>query len=258
MTESEWLRAIDPHAMIEFLREKPTHFRTRWQGWLFLPRFKISERKWRLFYTACVRRIQHLLPNETFCQLIEVHEKFADGLARKEKLQEAVAQSVEAAEETIFEESESDLGSNSAANWAVLSISSFHRYEEGTQLDTLRQAARARAFGDLKGRHVTTRVMTLEQGILRELAHQATLLRDILGNPHHPSLVDPTWLAWEGGTVSRIAQSIYDARRFEELPILADALEDAGCSDETILQHCRAEGEHMKGCWIVDLLLKKE
>jgi hypothetical protein len=55
-----------------------------------------------------------------------------------------------------------------------------------------------------------------------------------------------------------LAQSIYDNRRFEDMPILADALEDAGCSSKEMLEHCRCGGEHVRGCWLVDLLLQKE
>jgi hypothetical protein len=54
-----------------------------------------------------------------------------------------------------------------------------------------------------------------------------------------------------------MAQAVYDARRFADLPILADALEDAGCGEPSILAHCRSGGEHIRGCWVVDLLLGK-
>ena len=56
----------------------------------------------------------------------------------------------------------------------------------------------------------------------------------------------------------QIAQAIYDDRAFDRMPILADALEDAGCTDRAILDHCRSEGPHVRGCWVVDLLLGKE
>jgi hypothetical protein len=68
---------------------------------------------------------------------------------------------------------------------------------------------------------------------------------------------EPSWLAWNDGTVPRIAQDIYDEWAFDRLPILADALEDAGCDNADILAHCRQAGEHVRGCWVVDLLLDK-
>ena len=65
------------------------------------------------------------------------------------------------------------------------------------------------------------------------------------------------WLAWNGGTVPRIAQAIYAERAFDRLPVLADALEDAGCANADVLAHCRSGGEHVRGCWVIDLLLGK-
>src|SRR5262249_25241945 len=69
--------------------------------------------------------------------------------------------------------------------------------------------------------------------------------------------LSPDWLHWNDGTVARIAQAIYDERAFERLPVLADALEDAGCDNADILSHCRSDGPHVRGCWVVDLLLGK-
>ncbi len=66
---------------------------------------------------------------------------------------------------------------------------------------------------------------------------------------------DAAWLAWNGGTVQKVAQSIYDERAFDRMPILADALEEAGCTNQDILGHCRQPREHVRGCWVVDLLL---
>jgi hypothetical protein len=69
--------------------------------------------------------------------------------------------------------------------------------------------------------------------------------------------VDPAWLCWNGGTVRRLAQALYDERAFDRLPALADALEEAGCGDAKILGHLRSPGPHVRGCWAVDLLLGK-
>jgi hypothetical protein len=84
---------------------------------------------------------------------------------------------------------------------------------------------------------------------------QAILLRCIFGNPFRPAVFDP---AWRTPNVTAVAQAIYEERRFAELPILADALEEAGCTCEEILSHCRSGGEHVKGCWPLDLVLGKE
>ena len=96
-----------------------------------------------------------------------------------------------------------------------------------------------------------------ESGIRRAIAD---LLRDIFGNPFRPSLPPPpAVLAWNDSTVPRIAAGIYEERAFDRMPILADALLDAGCENEEILQHCRQQkGVHTRGCWVIDLHLGKE
>jgi hypothetical protein len=83
------------------------------------------------------------------------------------------------------------------------------------------------------------------------------LLRDVFGNPFRPVAVAPKWLAWNHAAVYQLAAAIYAARSFEQLPVLADALQDAGCDKADLLAHCRQPGEHARGCWVVDLLLDK-
>jgi hypothetical protein len=97
-----------------------------------------------------------------------------------------------------------------------------------------------------------------------ELAAQALLLRDIFGNPFRPITLHPAVLTWNDATVVRLAQAAYEERHMPEgtldngrLAVLADALEEAGCNDADILSHCRSGGEHVRGCWVVDLLLGK-
>jgi hypothetical protein len=83
----------------------------------------------------------------------------------------------------------------------------------------------------------------------------AELLRDVFGNPFRPVTADPAWLS---STVTAMARGIYADRAFDRLPILADALQDAGCDHEDVLAHCRGPGPHARGCWVVDLALGKE
>jgi hypothetical protein len=98
-----------------------------------------------------------------------------------------------------------------------------------------------------------------------ELAAQAGLLRCVLGNPFRPVRMNPAWLAWNAGSLPELAAVAYDYRDLPSglldptrLSVLADALEEAGCSDPDILDHCRQPGEHVRGCWVVDLILGKE
>ena len=89
-----------------------------------------------------------------------------------------------------------------------------------------------------------------------EMAAQCALLRCLFGNPFRPSPPLPSAvLAWNGRLVPRLAKAIYDERRWSDLPLLADALLDAGCEDEPLMEHCRSSGEHARGCYAVDMIL---
>jgi hypothetical protein len=112
---------------------------------------------------------------------------------------------------------------------------------------------------------------TIKRGVSREAGdaaedpakaaarkRQAALLHDIFPNPFQfPPVIDPACLRWQGGTVVKLAQAIYDDRAFDRLPILADALDDAGCTDTVILNHLRGPGPHVRGCFALDLVLGK-
>lgn len=88
---------------------------------------------------------------------------------------------------------------------------------------------------------------------------QLAILCDIFGpRPFRLVTINPAWLAWQSGTVAKLAQGIYRERAFDRLPILAEALEEAGCDNADILAHCRRVGPHVRGCWVVDLLLGKD
>jgi hypothetical protein len=89
------------------------------------------------------------------------------------------------------------------------------------------------------------------------LEAQTNLLRCILGNPFRPVTIDPGWLTWHDGLLVSMARQMYESRDFTDMPILADALEEAGCTDQDILGHCRSGREHVRGCWVVDLVLGK-
>jgi hypothetical protein len=85
-----------------------------------------------------------------------------------------------------------------------------------------------------------------------ECPEQADLVRDVFGNPFRPVAFDP---AWRTSTAVAIARGMYEPRDFSAMPILADALQDAGCENADILDHCRGPGPHVRGCWVVDLVL---
>jgi hypothetical protein len=83
----------------------------------------------------------------------------------------------------------------------------------------------------------------------------AIRIRDIFGNPFRPVSINPDWLT---SSVLALAEGIYADRAFDRMPVLADALQDAGCENADILNHCRGDGPHVRGCWIVDLLTGRE
>jgi hypothetical protein len=89
-----------------------------------------------------------------------------------------------------------------------------------------------------------------------EAEAQCRLIRDLFVNPFRPPhALDPAWLRWHDGVVVALAQDIDDGRAFDRMPILTDALQDAGCEDADLLDHCRGPGPHARGCWVIDLIL---
>ncbi|HET6575012.1 MAG TPA: hypothetical protein VFG68_15505 [Fimbriiglobus sp.] len=97
------------------------------------------------------------------------------------------------------------------------------------------------------------RVLSRSSGERLE-AEFCCLLRDIFGNPFRPIAFDPSWRT---STAVGLARQMYESRDFSTMPILADALEEAGCDEPPVLAHCRGDGPHVRGCWVVDLVLGK-
>jgi hypothetical protein len=86
----------------------------------------------------------------------------------------------------------------------------------------------------------------------------AALVRDVFGNPFRPDTFDPAGLTGSAGAAVELAQVLYDECAFDRLPILADALEEAGCTDGELLLHLRGPGPHVRGCWALDAVLQKK
>jgi hypothetical protein len=173
----------------------------------------------------------------TLVKAVEVAERFADGQATVQELDAAH----DAAGEVLARatEPDADRGEQVLAQAATyVSHPSAHK------------AALAARTGLVENLRV---VDTEGAGDLRS---QCTILRDVLGNPFRPTpAITSAILSWNDGSIPKLAQVIYDDRRFDHLPLLADALETAGCTDLDILAHCREPGEHWRGCWVVDSLL---
>jgi hypothetical protein len=103
--------------------------------------------------------------------------------------------------------------------------------------------------------HSATKPLRRYEARRAEIADQAALFRDIFGNPFRSITFSP---AWRTDTAVALARQTYDSRDFSAMPILADALQDAGCDNNDILDHCRGSGPHVRGCWVVDRVLEKE
>jgi hypothetical protein len=85
--------------------------------------------------------------------------------------------------------------------------------------------------------------------------HREDVLREVLGNPFDPPAIEANWLAAQDGAVRKLARSVEEDGDFSRLPILGDALEEAGCVDAELLEHCRKGGVHLPGCWVLGRIL---
>jgi hypothetical protein len=254
MTEAEWLTCNDPDKMLNFLLGWP---RTRGRRWPIFAdpaqlreylRCKASDRKLRLFACACCRRIWNLLDNQRSHSTVEVVEQVADGLlpaVERSKALRVFSLALHRQRGTCYPDR--------AEVWAVRFAA--NKVPAQSAWGAARFAAVARTRATKGPTRSTREYNAVKKG---EFSAQANLLRDMFGSlPFHAVIVEDSWLAWNDGTVVKLAQGIYQDRAFDRLPILADALEDAGCTDADILTHCRGGGPHVRGCWALDLCLGK-
>jgi hypothetical protein len=225
MTEAEWNHCTDPQAMLNFLRGRA------------------DERKLRLFLVACCRRVQHLFTREPVRAALDTAEDYADGRADRGRLREALRAIHKARSASpLFSPWERALMTAGQAALETLTVSHCHEAHS---------AARAAAFQG-PGQSGPSPAEELRR-MRREEEAQCDLVRDLF-RPFDEVRIEPAWLVWRGGTVARLARVIYEDRRFADLPVLADALEEAGCADPVLLAHCRSGAEHVRGCWVIDLL----
>jgi hypothetical protein len=230
MTEDDWARCIQPQTMLEFLRDTG----------------RASERKLRLFAVECCRRAARLDPRaaETF---LPTAEAWANGQVDAVELRRVLEAahvpfllSLGIAERTPAE----------VAEWAVEEAISL-AYDAGLSPE-VREFHKLLdcVLPDFDQPHC-------QAAAQEERTAQAADLRDLLGPlPFRPVAFSP---AWRTPTVLALATALYQERRFGDLPILADALEEAGCDNEEILGHLRQQGGgHVLGCWALDRVLGKE
>jgi hypothetical protein len=226
MTEADWL---------DNDRANP-----QWMLWQLTPplgkvtRTRAGRRKLRLFACACCRLVDPYLDAFGLSDSVGVAERFAEGQATSEELAAAHARIAR----PEFQE-----GTDSPrllAYWAPR----LAQIATGTMADISLFLPPYRVVD-----------AGFPGSAIEANARLCDLVRCVFGNPFRPVAPPQPWLKWNGGALVRLARVIDDERAFDQLPVLADALEEAGCTDAAILAHCRGPGPHVRGCWVVDLLL---
>jgi hypothetical protein len=231
VTEAEWLACGDPEAMLRLIKQRRTMRR------------QTKQRKQRLFSVACCRRIWPLIANVEGRRCVEVAERFADNQATNEELGAA-----EAKANAIWREDAAD-----GARFACLRLCG--KEVDGLFVSTMTLSAVFKRHQSETNKPFDPLDAHRRGACPSEEHEQCSLIRDIFGNPFRKVTVDPTWFT---STVLALAAQMYDSRDFTPMPILADALQDASCDSADILEHCRGDGPHVRGCWVVDLVLCKE
>jgi hypothetical protein len=190
---------------------------------------KASERKLRLFACACCRRIPDVLESQPDREGLELTERDVDGLAEKEDFAAL------------------------PDDFYICDIR-WYRRDGWDAVDRARESYRCYLWNS---RNLLSLTKQLDAD-LTELAF------DIFGNPFRPVTIPPAILAWNDAVVVRLAQAAYEERHLPvgtldntRMAVLADALEESGCTSEDVLGHLRGPGPHVRGCWAIDLCLGK-
>ncbi len=213
-------------------------------------------RQMRLFAVACCRRLGPLLTDPRSRAGLEIAERFADNHAGLAELSRAASEAYDANQavrvQTPLEVSRRGFPGHYATLavwWSLKSLGSQAYFACGC----VQQALAWQAYPDAGARAERQVAERAEAEV------QAVLFRDVIGNPFRPlPVIEESWLTWNEATVRRMAEAIYRERGFGDLPVLADALAEAGCTAEDLLEHLRSPELHTRGCWILDLLLAKE
>lgn len=188
---------------------------------------RVTERKSRLLACACCRLLGKFIEHPAAAQAIDAVERYADGVATAA---EVAAAAVAARAAAKRQTSEIRRVAIMATVWAA---------EDRITIARTGECVRCVAH----------------EGLPAGWPEQSALLCDVFGNPFRPVVFSPSWRT---STVVALARQMYESRDFSAMPILADALQDAGCADAEVLAHCRGAGPHVRGCWVVDLTLGKE
>jgi hypothetical protein len=255
MTDARWESAAEPFGMLQWLRRQGRLARSKW-----------GRRAMRLFAVACCRRVWDLLEEGPFRAAVESAERYAEGRASAEELDAAARAAESARRRRLVTGGWGSSGAQCAEHAAFAAATTANtwpllvpfRWSPWTVLEEVTRSAAWAAGGGVVYDTVEGRWLPINRGAhAEEESCQAELLRDLFGDVGRKVRWEPGWLAWGGGAVASLARVIDEEGRWEDLPVLGDALEEAGCADEEILGHCRSGKVHARGCWVVDGLRGK-
>jgi hypothetical protein len=243
MDESEWLACVEPSRMMRHLRPKTRAPYYDHRSWFSGGRRGAQlPRRWRLVLAAYCRRIYPRLTSATARRLVEFAEPFAEaspGDRRPYAVLDEFPNAPSCAETSGVMRGLCDPLASAAGELRRVA-------GEAVRKATAERAARPAA---------------LSAAMNEEARSQCEMIRDVFGDPFRPVTLDRAWLT---PTVASLAQAAYDERSLpsgelepDRLTVLADALEEAGCTDDALLSHLRGPGPHVRGCWAVDLILGK-
>jgi hypothetical protein len=262
MTEAEWLGCLHPKELLECIHERA------------------SRRKIRLFAVAlCRRALRSLaevsLGEERLLQALAVAEQFADRQASSQDVRRA-----REAVRAVLVEEVSNVALDPLSDFAYTAFfATAPSFADPTVLRVaMERAAVADAFAETwkgwlrRGQYRRNKsylrsganfrrainVAIWDTFVEQASQQQCVWLRDLFGNPFRPATIHSSCLRWNDRSIPKLAQSIYKDHAFDRLPVLGDALEEAGCTNADILSHCRQPEEHFRGCWVVDLILGKK
>jgi hypothetical protein len=227
VTEQEWLTGTDLWAI--------------WRSLPWIGGYSGHQRKRLLLAVAIVRRVEELMTDPRSLAVVPVAEAFADQLATDDAMDSAHRAAFDA-EAQSFPDPARELA-------AVAARKLWNSWTD------LGEAAGAAIAAEVHRWSPSNQSIQYQAVKATETGHVLRLIRDVFGNPFRAVEFDATW---RGSNVTRLARAMYDSRDFAAMPVLADALAESGCNDAAILEHCRDAGPHVRGCWVVDLVLDRE
>jgi hypothetical protein len=249
MDEAEWMACTNLRAILKHVRKK-------------------SDRKLRLLAAACARRGWHLFPHPSFQEVVVAVERFADGLISQNELlasKEPAKEASKAIRRTA---------TRSSQDWSIAGTKTYHAILAITDAkagwvaravsEEVATAVSSDAMAQATARHLgfEERCRAGDAARGAELTAHCPLARDLFENPFRRVVLDPIWRTT---SVTALAQAAYDHRTLpagtlepDRLAVLADALEEAGCTDPDILGHLRGPGPHVRGCHVIDQITGRE